>query len=33
MGTSLSLAMNKKMAQKIAVGGVLHDMIAQAAKN
>ncbi|MCX7347651.1 MAG: hypothetical protein NTU78_18325 [Alphaproteobacteria bacterium] len=33
IGTSLSLAMNKKMAQKIAVGGVLHDMLAQAAKN
>lgn len=25
LGTSLSLAMNKKMAQKLAVGGVLHE--------
>jgi Popeye protein conserved region len=33
LGTSLSLAMNKKMAQKIAVGGFLHDMIAQEARN
>ena len=33
LGTSLSLAMNKKMAKKIAVGGFLHDMIAQEARN
>jgi hypothetical protein len=33
LGTSLSLAMNKKMAQKIAVGGFLHDMIAQEARS
>ena len=26
LGTSLSLALNKKMAQKIAVGGILHSM-------
>lgn len=31
LGASLSLAMNKKMAQKLAVGGVLHDFALSAA--
>jgi hypothetical protein len=31
LGNSLSLAMNKKMAQKIAAGGFAHDTIKQMA--
>jgi hypothetical protein len=33
LGNSLSLAMNRKMAQKIAVGGFAHDTIKQVAEN
>jgi len=33
LGNSLSLAMNKKMAQKIAVGGFAHETVEQAAGN